>query len=50
MGAARYLIYGFEETARREGVRVLIIDRYVLCSFFPRYQGVVEGRSFWMEW
>jgi predicted dienelactone hydrolase len=31
MGAARYLIYGFEEMAKREGVRVLIIDRYVLC-------------------
>lgn len=29
MGAARYLIFGFEEMARREGVRVLIIDRYV---------------------
>ena len=30
MGAARYLIFGFEELARREQVRVVIIDRYVL--------------------
>lgn len=29
MGAARYLIFGFEEAARREGVRVVIVDRYV---------------------
>jgi hypothetical protein len=29
MGAARYLIYMFEKVARKEGVRVLIIDRYV---------------------
>jgi hypothetical protein len=34
MGAARYLIYMFEEVARIEGVRVLIIDRYV---FFPLF-------------
>ncbi|KAI4756888.1 hypothetical protein E4T52_09051 [Aureobasidium sp. EXF-3400] len=27
MGAARYLIFGFEEVARKDGVRVLIIDR-----------------------
>jgi hypothetical protein len=29
MGAARYLIFEFEEVAKKEGVRVLIIDRYV---------------------
>jgi hypothetical protein len=34
MGAARYLIYMFEEVARKEGVRVLIIDRYVLSPLF----------------
>lgn len=27
MGAARYLIYGFDEMAKREGVRVVIVDR-----------------------
>jgi predicted dienelactone hydrolase len=30
MGAARYLIYMFEAVAKREGVRVLIIDRCVI--------------------
>jgi hypothetical protein len=34
MGAARYLIYMFEEVAKKEGVRVLIIDRYVLSHLF----------------
>jgi hypothetical protein len=34
MGAARHLIYRFEEVAKKEGVRVLIIDRYV---FVPPY-------------
>jgi hypothetical protein len=34
MGAARYLISMFEEVARKEGVRVLIIDRYV-CPLLP---------------
>jgi predicted dienelactone hydrolase len=29
MGAARHLIYKFEEVAKKEGVRVLIVDRYV---------------------
>jgi predicted dienelactone hydrolase len=34
MGAARYLIYEFEEVAKKEGVRVLVIDRYVF-AFLP---------------
>lgn len=32
MGAARYLIFGFEEVAKREGVRVVIVDRYAFSS------------------
>jgi hypothetical protein len=33
MGAARHLIYRFEEIAKKEGVRVLIIDRYVFLFY-----------------
>jgi hypothetical protein len=46
MGAARHLIYRFEEIAKKEGVRVLIIDRYVFVSFliYSRW-GKSSGRE-----
>lgn len=37
MGAARYLIFGFEEVAKREGVRVVIVDRYDISSLSCRW-------------
>jgi pimeloyl-ACP methyl ester carboxylesterase len=33
MGTARHLIYRFEEVAKKEGVRVLIVDRYVFLFY-----------------
>jgi predicted dienelactone hydrolase len=33
MGTARHLIYRFEEVAKKEGIRVLIVDRYVLLFY-----------------
>ena len=46
MGAARYLIFGFEEMAKKEGVRMVIVDRYVFLCFISSFKLgnlVVEG-------
>jgi hypothetical protein len=47
MGAARYLIYMFEEVAKKEGIRVLIIDRYI--SPFPSHLVLEAFFASWMK-